>query len=440
MNFMDYNILDFERTPHETIKKWQWSKVAELLKRANQTKFYKLLYRKYGIKIENIKNFEDFKNIPYITEDDLRDNARDFLYYPLNKVWRVFATSGTTGKPKLIYREPITGESEILSVFHHLFKRIGYTPRLSAIMRPAGGLGASGPVTAKVMEILSIPCFTVSPEAELKKTVLALAEIKPDLLVISPSFASMLILNLKREGIAPRNIGVEKIISTGESLHPNERRYIEQEFDAEIVNTYGAADPSVWLGSECSAHHGIHFFPYMSYIELLGKDGKISEDKGEVLVTPFSNHAMPLVRYRLGDIVEMDYEPAGCSAAQPRFMSITRKEKPFSIDLGGRTIKLDVRKILHKIISGFPEVNSFFNFIHNRGENEIEIIFEADSDHLGKKSPEKISSQIVKRFLELVPELSISANEKNYKVNARIVPLGTLYREAAKLKDQIQII
>jgi phenylacetate-CoA ligase len=440
MNFMDINFLDFERTSPETIKKWQWAKVAELLKRANQVKFYKLLYRKYGIKIEQIKNFEDFKNIPLITEDDLRDNARDFLYMPLNKIWRVFATSGTTGKPKLIFREPITNESEILSVFHHLFKRAGFIPKLAAIMRPAGGLGASGPVTAKVMELLGIPCFTVSPESSLKKTVLALTEIRPDLLIISPSFASMLILNLKREGVAPGKLGVEKIISTGEALHPNERRFIEQEFNAEIINTYGAADPSVWLGSECSSHHGLHLFPYTSYIELLDRDGKISEDKGEVIVTPFSNHAMPLVRYRLGDFVEIDHEPAGCSTSLPRFRSVSRAEKPLTIELEDGAIEFEVRKALDKTILDFPEVNSFFNFIVNRPENSIEILFEADPGHLGKKSPEKTAVLIEKKFTKVLSEFSADALKEKFSIHIKIVPLGTLYREAAKLKDQIKVI
>ena len=308
-------LLNFEKSSLEEVKKWQWRQIKKLLYRAGKTKFYSQLFRRFKIDIKKIKNFEEFSLLPETTEDDLKNNPYDFLFYPREKIWRIFTTTGTTGKAKIIFREPIGGRQEILAVWRHLFGRINYWPKLTGIFRPAGGLAASGPVIEKIMELLNIPCFSLNPEAGTKAAKEALIALNPDTLITSPSFAVCVLEELKKEKIVAKNLGIKKIITTGEKLFPQQRRSLKSAFKAEVVNVYGAADPSVWLGSECYKHMGIHIFPYTSYLEKVN-DG--------LLVTPFANHAMVLIRYKLRDIVDFDYSKCSCGRTLPRITAISR--------------------------------------------------------------------------------------------------------------------
>jgi phenylacetate-CoA ligase len=437
---MNLKTLDFEKSSSEKIQKWQWEKVAESLQRAEKSPFYAKLFRLRKIDPKKIKNFSDFQKIPFTTEEDLRQSARDILALPLKKIWRVFATSGTTGKPKLIFREPIREDSEIVSVWHHLFERAGYFPKMAAVLRPTAGLGASGPVTEKVFEILGIPCFSVSPDVNFEKTLNAILQIQPDLLVISPSFASMLVFSAKEAGIDPRKLGIRAIISTGEPLHPNERNFLSREFQAEIFNTYGAADPSVWLASECQEHQGLHIFPYTAYWELLDEKFKANKNQGELILTPFSNHAMPLLRYRLGDQVTLDPAPCPCGCQLPRVVSVARKEKPIAIKLGQDQIDFEARKFLGNLVRSFPEISSFFNLIYDKNSGQKKLLFEIYDFNLPSARKEKIANEIEKIYFENfsdLHEIDTQALKKYLYLQIELVPLGSLKREAAKIKDQI---
>jgi len=308
-------VLDFEKKKQSEVRAWQWQQIKKLLERAKRTKFYHRLFRRFRIDIRKIRNFEEFARIPETTEDDLRDNSYDFLFYPREKIWRIFTTTGTTGKAKIIFRELIGDRREILAVWHHLFRRINYWPKLVGIFRPARGLAASGPVIEKMMELLKIPCFSLSPEAGVETAKNAFLTLRPDTLITSPSFAIRLLEDLKKKKIPTRNLGLKIIITTGEKLFPEQRQNLEAAFRAEVINVYGAADPSVWLGSECYKHTGLHIFPYTSYIEQ-ARDG--------LLVTPFANQAMVLLRYKLSDFATFDYEECPCGRTLPRIISISR--------------------------------------------------------------------------------------------------------------------
>ncbi len=433
---MGHKYRDFEKSKPELIERWQWNQVLNLLKRAERTKFYGSQLKSSGIKVNALKSFKDLKKLPFTTEDDLRNKARDFLYFPLNKVWRIFATSGTTGKPKLIFREPIDKNSEIISVWRHLFKRAGYWPRIAAVMRPAGGLGASGPVTSKVMEHLEIPCFTLSPEAETGRNTAAILEIKPDAWIISPSFAVLMVHSIKKQRINPKSLGVKLVVSTGEALHPNERSYLMRELGADVINTYGAADPSVWIASECSRHRGLHIFPYTSYLEFIGPFGQAGK-KYELIVSPFANHAMPLVRYRLGDLVELETGKCACGRTLPRIMSVIRKESPVVIAADGKKYKLKARQTLNQIALINPAISSFFNFRYLKSKKRIILKIEAYPENIKSRPTADLAEKIKAKFFELQPEIGKLESKQKIRLDVEVVPVGTLARRAAKIVDQI---
>ncbi|PJA86687.1 MAG: hypothetical protein CO141_03455 [Candidatus Moranbacteria bacterium CG_4_9_14_3_um_filter_42_9] len=432
---MPEKILDFEKEDMQKVLAWQWRQVRAALKRASRIKFYKDLFQKEKINIEKIKDFKGLELIPVTTEEDLRADSYSFLGYPMKKIWRIFATSGTTGTPKIIFREPISPERpEILSVWINIFRRFRFWPEKAAIMRPAGGLAASGPVTAKIMELLEIPCITLSPESEAEKTAEVLLAVKPDLLVVSPSFAALIVYELKKKKINPRKLGVRAVISTGEALRANERFYLEKELGARVINTYGAADPSVWIASECEKK-GMHILPYTSYVETVDSSGRKS-DEGELLVTPFANRAMPLLRYRLGDRAKLDGRKCACGRKLPRITALERREKPTALKVERKIVRLPLRKILTQLADEEPKISSFFNFHTDKVSGRARLIFEADFYRLKKSARKKIEDSFKKKFLSVL-ESREKGMGKAMRLEVKLVPIGELPRRAAKLVSQL---
>ena len=407
-------LLDFDKISQKKTLSWQWRKVKQSLRRAEQTALYQNHFKRHGVIIKKINNWQDFATIPPTTEADFRRHYRKITALPLEKIWRIFATSGTTGESKLIFREPITVRSELINVWQTLFRRMDYWPRLAAIMRPAGGLGASGPVSAKMMELLKIPCFTVSSESDLNQTARALLLIKPDLIIASPSFLTQLTYFFKKQQLAPRSIGIRKVITTGERLHLNERKYLQRELGAEIFNVYGAADPSVWIGSECCYHRGLHIFPQTAYLE--------TSSQGNLIVTSFANRAMPLIRYQLSDKVKFNRRVCACGSHLPRIISISREEKPFQTSQG----KIYFKKEIDRLLQNFPMVTSFFQLVLKKDKASLAI----EADWLALKNKEATEKK-------LATEIEKALKIKKIKVN--IIEIGSLKRQASKLTKQVVV-
>ncbi len=422
-------IPNLEKASAEQVLAWQWRQVKELLQRAEQVPFYRRLFKAKKIKVEKIKTWSDFSHLPLTTENDLRRRPEDF-FFPAARLWRIFATSGTTGEPKLIWRQPIKKNSAVVFLWRQLWQRAGVWPRLVAVMRPAGGLGASGPVTARVFEELGIPVFTASPEADLAATARAFLRIKPDTVVISPSFALLLFYFLKKQGTSLSQLGLKTIISTGEALRLNERRWLKAELGAQIINTYGAADPSVWLASECSARQGLHIFPYTAYLETVN---------GRLVVTPFANQATVLVRYALGDKVKLEEKECSCGRTLPRIVSIERPERPLAIKIGRHKAKVHPVRDLTLILANIQGLTSFFNFIYYPQRNLIKIIVEADFVACSPAKRKVLRAALRARAWRRWPRLARACSAKQIQVRFYLVEIGRLPRRAAKLVEPVKV-
>ena len=78
-------------------------KIREVLRfSSKESPFYKSKLKKFSLKDLRIKNYEDFKKVPFTTAEELRDKNIKFLTKP-KYVWRIWSTTGTTGEPKLVF-------------------------------------------------------------------------------------------------------------------------------------------------------------------------------------------------------------------------------------------------------------------------------------------------------------------------------------------------
>ena len=128
------------------------------------------------------------------------------------------------------------------------------------------------------------------------------------------------------------------IVTSAEILEKEDRDLLEQVFSCPVYNRYGCREVSV-LASECSAHSGLHVMAEGLYLEIETPNGPAAPgEMGAVLVTDLLNGAMPLIRYRIGDMAAWADGPCPCGRGLPRLERVAGRVTDFLIGADGRLV------------------------------------------------------------------------------------------------------
>src|SRR5262249_8373738 len=115
----------------------------------------------------------------------------------------------------------------------------------------------------------------------------------------------------------------DAVLTSAEVLEEDERAVIERAFGCRVFNRYGCREVSV-IASECDAHDGLHVMAEGLYVELETPTGPARPgEMGSVLVTDLLNPAMPLVRYRIGDMASWAPGRCACGRGLPRLAKVS---------------------------------------------------------------------------------------------------------------------
>jgi phenylacetate-CoA ligase len=140
----------------------------------------------------------------------------------------------------------------------------------------------------------------------------ALQRRNPRLLRAYPSGAHTLAVLAAEAGL---HLHFDAVITSSETLLPDQRRVIEQTFSTRVFDHYGMAE-RVALGVSCS-HGRLHVHPHYSLVELVDEDGAPARDDGYIVGTTFHNLTMPLVRYRTTDRARWGQGRCPCGCTYP---------------------------------------------------------------------------------------------------------------------------
>ena len=354
-------LLKSEHWTSAQMREYQGQQLRRLLRVAfAQVPYYRELQKKLGCQPEDFKEPEDLKRLPILEKSQLRGNEKYFLNEAINPQKCTSSyTSGTTGTPIKIY-ETQESFSKTWGFVVRLRKWAGlsdpmYPRRAQFTGRNIVPLGQN-PKTA-VYWRRNIPGNTllfstthISPET-VPHYAQTLRGFGPELIDGYPS-ALLVIARISRR----LKIDLPKpkaIIVTAETLLPEHRREIEEAFHCRVHNQYAASEPSCFWG-DCE--YGVmHENPEYGISELVDLRGNptMEGEAGEVLTTPFTNHMMVLVRYRVGDIaVKGPSALCQCGRFMPRVERVEgRKDDILFVPERGYVGRLDpVFKGLHSII------------------------------------------------------------------------------------------
>ncbi len=279
-----------------------------------QTDYYRELFDKLHIGPDEIRNVQDLAKIPVTEKDEVRKNPHLFVSKKLSKRRLIkINTSGTTGKPLTV-----VFDKDSLRRSYAFFMRIAgwHGIRIRDNRATFGGRVIVPPEQKKPPfwrydageNSLLFSSYHLTPE-NLPYYYEKLADFQPVEIRAYPSSLYTVASYMKREGL--RGVTPKAIITSAETLLPYQKSVIEEQFDCTIRDQYGCSEMVVVV-SQCEMGT-YHLHPESGVLEILKRDAGLALDneRGEIVCTGFINHAMPLLRYRLGDIGELD-ENAEC--------------------------------------------------------------------------------------------------------------------------------
>jgi len=327
-------IPNIEIAPLSEIKSFQEKKLRELLVYLNKkSPYYKNLFKTKNIAIDSIQTLEDLAALPLTTKEDLQQNNDDFLCVPKHDIIDYVTTSGTLGDPvtfaltdndleRLAYNEAISfacagvKKEDILQLTTTIDRRFmaGLAYFLGARKLGAGIIRVGAGI----------------PELQWDSII----KFKPSYLIAVPSFLLKLIEYATVNGIDLKTSGIKGAICIGEPLRNQDfslnalSEKIKASWDIELFSTYASTEMSTAF-SECEAQKGGHHHPELIITEILDvnnnpvKPGEV----GELTITTLGIEAMPLLRFKTGDMVIAHTEPCSCGRTTMRLGPVVGRKK-----------------------------------------------------------------------------------------------------------------
>ena len=246
------------------------------------------------------------------------------LCVPPSELARVYSTSGTTGSPSYI---PLVAEDldSWVTGSARSYGASGIGPGDRVLTTYNAGpfvAGAALDAFARI-GVCHIPVGTGSSE----RLLLAVEQLRPDAVVLTPSYAARLL-----ELADLRSSSVRRVLVAGEpgGGEPAFRAQLEEGWGATVTEAMGVGDVGPSLFGECEQQDGMHLGARgLVHLELVdpGTDEPLElEDgaSGELVLSHLRHRAAPLLRFRTGDRVEVRTGPCGCGRTSPRLRCVGR--------------------------------------------------------------------------------------------------------------------
>ena len=271
--------------------------------------FYRASFDRHGVHPSELKSLSDLAKFPLTTKADLRDTYPFGMFaVPREKVARVHASSGTTGKPTVVgytQKDIDTWASVVARSIRASGGRAGDIVHVSyGYGLFTGGLGAH--YGAEKLGCTVIPVSGGMTERQISLMV----DLKPRIIMVTPSYMLSILDEFRRQGIDPRKSSLAVGIFGAEPWTNAMREEIEAAFDMHAVDIYGLSEvmgPGV--ANECvETKDWLHVWEDHFYPEIIDPEtGQPVPDgqPGELVCTSLTKDARPIIRYRPRDLTRL---------------------------------------------------------------------------------------------------------------------------------------
>ena len=393
--------------------------------------FYRKKFKEAGIHPSDIRSLSDLPKLPFTKKQDLRDTYPFGMFtVPLSQVVRFHASSGTTGKPTVVgytandirnWVESLCRALVSCGVSSDDIMQIAYGYGLFT-----GGLGFHYAAERLGSTVIPISAGNTARQVELMR------DLGTTVIACTPSYMLYLSEYASEIGI---NIANDTKLRAGifgaEPWSEETRRRIEEKTGITAYDVYGTSELSGPLFTECTERNGIHIWADMFLIEIVDPETgeQVGEgEKGELVVTTLTKEALPLIRWRTGDITYMESDKCGCGRTHPRIMRILGRADDMLIVRGVNVFPSQIEHVLLQI----PEVGEHYMIILDRREDGL------DEMTIQVELSDRVSIDTTSDILNLEKKIAEKLKSVlNVWAKVEVVNPGTLQRFEGKAKRVI---
>ncbi len=357
----------------ERLREIQLDGLRRTVAQARNSPQYRALLDACGVGPGDIRSLDDLRRLPLTDVEDLRRGyPLPLLCVPEEEITRIHASSGTTGKRKILAYTRRDIETFCLQMAR-CYELAGLTPADRMQVAVGYGLwtaGAGFQLGSELFGMLTIPVGPGNLEMHLQ----LLADMGATCFGATASMALLLAEEAERAGLTGK-LRLRKVICGAETRSEKMRLAIESKLGLE--GSYDIAGMTEMYGPgtamDCDAHSGLHYWADLFIIEVLDPetlepvpDGEV----GEMVVTSLRKEAVPLLRYRTHDLTRIIPGACACGLAMPRHDRILGRSDDMIIYRG---VNIYPGQIMD-VIGEFPELG---------GEYQVELTRDARGlDHL----------------------------------------------------------
>ena len=399
---------EIEKQSQADIVALQEKKLQEVLAYVNEhSAFYKRLFKEHNINVSAIKTLSDLTKLPTTCKDDLQRDNDAFRCGPKSVFVDYASTSGTLGTPvtfgltdndlnRLAYNEAISlacagiKKGDVVQLMTTIDRRfmaglayfLGVRQLGASIVRVGAGI------------------------PELQWDSIRLYE--PTYLIAVPSFLLKMIAYAEKNGIDYEASSVKGVVCIGESLRNQDfsktllaEKIAEKWKGIKLYSTYASTEMSTTF-TECEYQQGGHHHPELIITEVLDDAGnRVGENEsGELTITTLGVEAMPLVRFRTGDIVTMHTGTCACGRNTARVSPVLGRKQQM-IKYKGTTL---YPPVLMDLLTNFEEIENYIIEISTNSILTDEILI-----RIGTRTPtEALKERISNHFrakIRVVPKI-----------------------------------
>ena len=385
-----------EMASREEISALQLERLKNTLENAyKNVPFYKKKFDEAGVTPNDLNSLSDLNKFPFLGKQDLRDNYPFGLFaVPREKVARIHASSGTTGKPTVVgyTHADIDNWANLVA---RSIRAAGGRP--GDILHNAYGYGLFTGGMGAHYGAERLGCTVVPMSGgQTEKQVQLIQDFKPRIIMVTPSYMLNLIEEFERQGIDPRSTSLEIGIFGAEPWTNAMREEIEERAGIDAVDIYGLSEvmgPGV--ASECvESKDGPviwedHFLPEI--IDPVTGEVLPDGEEGELVFPSLTKEAFPVIRYRTRDLTKL-LPPT--SRGMRRIGKITGRSDDMLIIRGVNVFPTQIEELLLKVSELAP-----IYFIEVSKDGNLDVVtvsveLNPEYQELGAQAREEIVSRL----------------------------------------------
>ena len=424
----DKSLLDpIETASRDEITALQTRRLATTLRRTYENvPAIRAKFEAAGVHPADFHRLSDLARFPFTAKADLRANYPfGLLAVPRSQLARVHASSGTTGKPTVVgyTRNDLDTWSEVVA---RSMRAAGARRGMMAHIAYGYGLFTGGLGYHYGAERLGCAVVPISGGMT-ERQVQLISDFKPDILTATPSYALCLVDEFRAQGLDPRHSSLKLGSFGAEPWTVAMRQELEDAFDIDALDSYGLSEvigPGV--AGECvETKDGLHIWEDHFYPEIIDpKTGAVKAEGefGELVLTSLTKEAMPVIRYRTGDLTRL---LPGTARSMRRMEKVSGRTDDMMIVRGVNVFPTQIEELLLRV----PALSGHYQLILSREGrlDDLEVHVEA-----------RTAAQSAEARVHAANELAHAIKERiGVTTKVSVMAPGQIERSAGKAKRVI---